>query len=126
MVEKTKADIYIAYLEQILAGEKDIGPVEDVEIEKLLLLAKTMLAADLSVNSKMRENLRKQLLAQVTKKNKSSLSVLSGNDDELDEEDLNQVVAAGFAGQAGEQNESCPYCGSRAKKFEGKCPFCSR
>lgn len=125
MTEKTKADIYLAYLDQILAGEKDIEPVEDVEIEKLLLLAKTMIAADLSVNSEMRENLRKQLLAQVTKKNKSSLSVLLRNDDELDEEALN-YVAAGFPGQAGEQRESCPYCGSRSKKFEGKCPFCRK
>lgn len=123
MAEQTRADIYIAYLEQILAGEKDIGPVEDVEIEKLLQLAKTMLAADLSVNSEMKDNLIKQLLAQVTKKNKSN--VLFTNDDELDEEDLNEVVAAGSAGQAGEQKENCPYCGSRSIKLEGKCPLCS-
>ncbi|MHB9094531.1 MAG: hypothetical protein ACYC21_07645 [Eubacteriales bacterium] len=125
MAEEIKADIYLTYLERILAGEKDIGPVEDVEIEKLLLLAKTMLAADFSVNSKMRENLRKQILAQVSKNNKSSLTVLSGNDDELDEEALEHVTAAGFVGQAGEQKESCPYCGSRSVRLEGKCPICN-
>ena len=47
MDEKIKADIYLAYLDRILAGEKNIEPVEDVEIAKLLLLAKTMIAADL-------------------------------------------------------------------------------
>jgi hypothetical protein len=129
--EKTKADMYIAYLDQILAGEKDIKPVEDVEIEKLLLLAKTMIAADVSVNSKTRENLRKKLLALLTKKNKSSLRVLSknaaaaDNDEELDEEALNYVAAAGFAGQAGEQQGICPYCSARTPKLGGKCPLCS-
>ena len=44
MAEKTKADIYMTYLDQILAGENDIGPVEDEEIAKLLLLAKAMIA----------------------------------------------------------------------------------
>jgi rubrerythrin len=122
MAEKIKADIYIAYLDQMLAGKKEIGPVDDLQITKLLLLAKTMIEADLSLNSKLRENLRKQLLDQVTKKNKSSLSLLSRNDDELDEEALKQVTAAG---PAGEQKENCPYCGSRSIKSEGKCPFCS-
>lgn len=124
MAEKTKADIYIAYLDQILAGEKDIGPVEDEEIEKLLLQAKTMIAADLSVNSKAKENLRKLLLNQV--KNKSSLSVLSKNDDELNEEALNYVTAAGFGGHAGEQKDICPYCGSRVSKLDRKCPVCNK
>lgn len=120
MAEKIKADSYITYLDQILTGKKDIGPVDDVEIAKLLLLAKTIIEADLSFNSKLRENLRKQLLDQVSKK--SSLAVLSRNDDELDEEALNNVTAAG---QAGEQKDICPHCGSRSIKFEGKCPFCS-
>ena len=122
MVEKAKMDIYIAYLEQILAGQMDIGPVEDEEIEKLLLLAKTMIAADLSVSSKMRENLRKQLLEHVIKK--STLDIMLRNDDELDEEDLN-LVAAGFEGQTGEENVTCPFCGSKSKKLQGKCPICS-
>lgn len=123
MVEKAKVDIYIAYLEQILAGEKDIGPVEDEEIEKLLLLAKIVIATDLSVSSKMRENLRKQLLDHVIKK--STLAMMLRNDDELDEEDLN-LVAAGYEGQTGEENVTCPFCGFRSKKLQGKCPNCSR
>ena len=121
MNEKDKVDIYLEYLDQILSGEKDIGFVEDVEIEKLLSLAKTMLDADLSVNSEIRENLRNQLLAEVTKKSKSSFSVLLRNDDELDEEALN-YVAAGFTGQAGEQNDICVYCGSMSRRIKGKCP----
>ena len=120
MAEKIKADIYIAYLDQILAGEKDIEAVEDVEIQKLLLLSKTMIAEDLSVKSKMRKYLRKQLLAQVNKK--SNLFVLSCKDGELDEEALEHVNAAG---QAGEQKDICPYCGSRSIKSEEKCLFCS-
>ncbi|WP_366923918.1 hypothetical protein MFMK1_000851 [Metallumcola ferriviriculae] len=125
MDEKTKADIYLEYLEQILSGKKDIGHVEDVEIEKLLLLAKTMVAAEISINNETRENLKKRLLAQVTKNNKSRLSVLSRNDDELDEEDL-EYVAAGFGGQSGEQNNICPFCGARFNKIAGKCSFCNR
>ena len=124
MAEKTKADIYLTYLDQILAGEKDIEPVEDVEIEKLLLLAKTMIATDLSHNSNVRENLRKQLLVQLTKENKLGVSRLLSNDEELDDDTLD-YVAAGFAGQAGEQKESCPYCGARFPKLDGKCSFCN-
>lgn len=124
MDEKARADIYLAFLDRILAGERVSGPVEDVEIEKLLLMAKTMIAADLSVKSQMREKLRKQLLAQVTKGNKSKLSMLLRDNDELDEEDLD-YVAAGFGGQAGDQKDTCPYCGSRLQKLEGKCPFCN-
>lgn len=123
MDEKTKAEIYLTYLDRILAGEKNIEPVEDVEIAKLLQLAETMIAADFSVNSKTRETLKKQLLAQVTKENKSNLTVLSKNDDDLDEEDLDYVVA-GFSGQVGEQMDICPRCGSRSKKQGGKCSLC--
>lgn len=122
MAEKTKADVYLTYLDEILAGKKDIEPVEDAEIEKLLLLAKAMIAADIGINSKIRETLRKQLLDQLTKKSKSSLSMILRNDDELDDEDL-KYVAAGF-GKAGEQKEICPYCGARSKNLEGRCPFC--
>jgi NADH pyrophosphatase NudC (nudix superfamily) len=121
MDEKTKADIYMEYLEQILAGKKDIEFVEDIEIEGLLLLAKAVIAADLSANSRIREKLKKQLLAKVTI---GTSLYLTKNDDELGEEDL-ELVAAGFTNQAGEENKFCPYCGSKLKKFEGKCPFCS-
>lgn len=119
MAEKIKADIYISYLEQILAG-KTIETVKDIEIEELLLLSKTMIAEDLSVNSKIRENLRKKLLAQVMED--SNLYMLSSKDDELDEESL-EHVAAGYIGQVGEY--LCPYCGSRSMEFARKCPFCS-
>ena len=119
MAEKVRADIYIANLDQILAGKENIEPVEDEEIEKLLQLSKTMLAEDLSLNSKMQEKLRKQLLAQFI--NKSNLSTLLSKDDELDEETLEQVTAAG---QASEQKEVCPYCGSRSINIGGKCSFC--
>ncbi len=119
MAEKIKADSYIAYLERILAGEKDIGPIEDIEIEQLLMLAKTMIAADLSVNMKIRENLRKQLLASIKR---SNLDVLSSKDYELDEEALEHITAAG---QQAEQKDICPYCGSRAINFDGKCRFCN-
>lgn len=67
MTEKMQGDIYLAYLDQILAGEKDIGPIVEVEIEELLMLAKTMLAAGFSINSKTRERLRKRILDQVSK-----------------------------------------------------------
>lgn len=122
MAEKTKAEIYIKYLDQILAGEKDMEPVEDAEIAKLILLARTMIANNLSTNSNIREKLRKQLLAQVN--NKSSFSMRSRNDDELDDDTLN-YVAAGFERQAGEQKDICPYCGSRVQDYGGKCPLCN-
>lgn len=125
MAEKKKANSYLAYLDQILAGKKNIGPIDDVEIKKLLLLAKTMMATDLSVNSNMRENLRKQLMVQLTKENKLSFSSLLSNDQELDEDTLD-YVAAGFAGQAGAQMDICLYCGARLQKLDGKCSFCGR
>jgi hypothetical protein len=49
MTEKTKAELYLAYLDRVLVGEKDIGPVEDDEVAKLLGLAQSMIAADFSV-----------------------------------------------------------------------------
>ena len=121
MAEKIKVDIYIAYLDQLLVGETNNGPIEDEEIEMLLQLGKTMIEADFSVNSQLKENLKKQLLSQVVRE--SSISVLSRNTGELDDEDLEQV-AAGFTGQAGQQKDFCPYCGYRLTKSE-KCPVCS-
>lgn len=118
MAEKIKADTYIAYLDQLLAGKKDIGPVNDIEIEKLLQLTQTMINADLSLNSKLRESLREQLLDAIN----SNPSTFSRNEDELDEEDLENVTAAG---QVGNQKEICPYCSSRSVKLEGRCPFCN-
>lgn len=113
MIDMKKADIYLDYLDKILAGKEDIGPVEDEEIEKLLLLAKVMIAADFSIGSRIKENLKKQLLEQLAEMN---------DDQELDEEDLEHVVAAG-SGQYREQRDICPYCGS--KVLAGKCILCN-
>jgi len=104
MDEKTKADIYLAYLDRILEGEKDMVPVDEAEIKELLLLARTMIDNDFSVSTKTREKLRKQILAQVYKKNKSSLTRLPEDDEELEDEMLD-YVAAGFAGQDEEQKD---------------------
>ncbi|MEL7564525.1 MAG: hypothetical protein AAGU27_06540 [Dehalobacterium sp.] len=113
MTKKTKEDIYLAYLDRILAGETDLGAIEDEEIAKLLVLAKSMIAADFSVESKTRERL------------KASFSSFRGNDevsdDELDEEVLDYVAAAG---QAGERNHICPYCGAKLNQFQKKCLIC--
>lgn len=128
MAEMTKADIYMTYLDQILAGEKEIRHIEDLEIANLLRLAKTMIANDFSSYSKIRENLKKQLLEQLTNRYKSDLALILDRDellenDELDEEDLS-FVAAGI-GQADEQRDSCPFCGSKLLKLQGKCPSCN-
>lgn len=127
MKETTKAELYLSYLDQILAGEKDIGPVEDTEIAKLLRLAQSMIAADFSVQTEIREILRKQLLDQVSSRDKSILAVIlkdkPGSDDELKEADLDYVTA-GWEGQA--EENICPCCGARLNKFQGKCPLCHR
>lgn len=104
MDEKAKAEIYLKYLDRILAGEKVVAPVEELEINELLSLARTMIDVDFSVSTKTREKLRKQILEQVYKTNKSCLKNLSTNDDELKEEDL-ELVAAGFAEQDEEQRD---------------------
>jgi hypothetical protein len=121
MIEKDKSDVYMRYLNQILAGEKDIGFTEDEEIKKLLILSRTMIDADLSAKSKLRESLGKKLLTEITKK--LGLSGSKENEDELNEEDLSYVTA-GYTGRAGEQNDICPYCGSKLKRLGGKCPIC--
>lgn len=121
MIEKGKVGLYMKYLDQILAGEKDIGFIEDEEIKKLLLLSKNMIDADLSVKSKLKESLKKQLLDEITKK--LSLSLKKRNEYELNEEDLSYVVA-GFTGQAEVKNDICPYCSSKLKKPGGECPVC--
>ena len=55
MNENTQAEMYLFYLYQILTGEKQLESIEDAEIKELLQLAETMLAADFSVNSKMKD-----------------------------------------------------------------------
>ena len=119
MDEQIKADILMTYLDQVLAGITDIEPVEDEEIAELLRMARTLLAADLNVDIQKRENLRNQMLAQLNQKKTTRLSVLPKND-ELDEEALDYVAAAG---EIGKQKNMCPYCGA-LKVFPGKCPSC--
>ena len=127
MREISKAELYLAYLDRILAGEKDIGPVEDTEIAKLLRLAQSKIAADFSVQSEIRETLRKQLLDQISPRDKSILAVMQkdnpGPDDELMEAELD-FVTAGSEGHS--EENTCPCCGSRLKKFLIKCPICNR
>ncbi|WP_434510693.1 hypothetical protein [Desulfitobacterium sp. AusDCA] len=116
MTNKRKADIYLTYLDQILAGEKDIGPVEDEEIAKLLLLAQSMIDADFSVNSQMKEKLKKQLLTKIAQ-------FEDNFNGELKDEDL-ELVTAGGAGLT-EKLNICPFCGSRLNKPYAKCPACN-
>lgn len=99
MMEMSKKDVFLTYLDQILAGAKNVGPVEDEEIAKLLELAQTMVEAGCNINSEIRETLREQILNQVSHKDKALLSLLGREykllDCELDEEDL-EYVAAGL------------------------------
>lgn len=124
MTEKTKANIYLAYLDLILKKEKYIKPVEDAEVSQLLTLSKIMLAEDFSINSKTRYLLKKQLLTQISPEDKFLLPKTKDNnepEDELREEDL-EYVAGGLTDPAGEVVR--PYCGARFNKLKNKCPFC--
>lgn len=118
MDEKKRVDTYLVYLDKILAGEQYIGPVEDREVEKLLQLAKTLIATDFSINSKIKEDLRERLVALIREKDKSGAAVLTSNEDELGDEDLDRVVAAGPSGQA-----ICPCCGATLL-LNGVCSSC--
>lgn len=120
MVENTRADRYMSYLDKILAGEKDIDSIEDEEIKKLILLAKTMIDNDLSNCCKLKDKLREWLMEHFNKK--LNISFFHENNDELDEKDLD-LVAAGFTGQS-PKDDICFFCGSRSAKLHGKCPVC--
>jgi len=122
MTEKAKAELYLAYLDRILAGEKDIGPVEDDEIAELLRLAQSMIAVDLSVDIKIREALREQLLIRISPADYAILIDALKEENELTEEELG-YAAAGLPGQA--EENICPYCGARLTINMGRCPFCS-
>lgn len=125
MTDETKAGLYLTYLDRILAGEKDIGLVEDAEVAELLRLAQNMIAVDNSVNSEIRENLRKELLDRLFRADHlifaDFLKDKPGLEDELTEEELG-YAAAGLQGQAGEY--ICPRCGVRHATLHGKCPAC--
>lgn len=122
MNEKQQAEIYLTYLDQIIAGEKDLGLVEDPEIRKLLFLAQRMLTNDLSLNSRVRDALKEKILAQLEQTDLVSSKEIN-IDGELGEEDLN-YVAAGFSPQLEWQN--CPRCGSRSRNVNevARCPNC--
>ena len=121
MTEKEKAELYLAYLDRILAGEKDIGPVEDGEIAKLLRLTQSMIAVDSNVGIEIREALRKQLLILISPADYAvSIDALKG-ENELTEEEL-KYAAAGLPGQAVEN--ICRHCGARLTISQGRCPFC--
>ncbi|BBB90650.1 MAG TPA: hypothetical protein PKA28_09850 [Methylomusa anaerophila] len=122
MTERTKAELYLTYLDRILAGEKDIEPVEDGEIAELIRLAQTMIAADFSSKSKIREILRKQLLGRLSPEDKAILAVMANDgrkEGELLEEELNFVTAAGQG-----VGNICPRCGANMGWVQRKCPFC--
>lgn len=122
MTERTKAELYLTYLDRILAGEKNIGLVENGEIAELIRLAKSMLAADFHDKSKIRETLRKQLLDRLSPEDKAILAVMSKDsrkEGEMTEEELTFVTAAGQGG-----GNICPRCGASMAGMQGKCPFC--
>ena len=121
MTEKAKAELYLAYLDRILAGEKDIGPVEDDEIAELLRLAQSMIAVDLSVDIKIREALREQLLIRISPADYAILIDALKEENELTEEELG-YAAAGLQEQ--DRENICPLCGSRLTISLGRCPFC--
>lgn len=121
MTDNTRVNIFMEYLDRILSREKDVEYTGDIEIDKLLLLAKKMIKNDLSVNCNLNEKLKRKLLAQVNKQFNLSGSVK--NDCELDEEDL-ELVAAGSVDQTDNQKDICPYCGCSLKTPGGKCSVC--
>lgn len=70
MTEKIKVDQYMKYLDRILAGDEELGIIEDDEVRGLLQTAKDMIAIDFSVNSKIRNQLRQQLIKLICNTNK--------------------------------------------------------
>lgn len=117
MTDQKKAELYLSYLDRILVGEKDIGPVADVEVAELLRLAQNMIAVDINVNSEIREDLRKELLERISQADHFTQEL----ENELTEEEL-QYAAAGLQGQAGAR--ICPRCGIRFANLQGICPIC--
>jgi hypothetical protein len=121
--EETKAALFLTCLDQILAGEKDIGPVEDAEVAELLQLARNIIAADIHMSGKARASLKKKLLERL---NQSDFCILSGalkaeQGWELTEEEL-EYAAAGL--QAPYDVKICPRCGARLDRRQQRCPVC--
>lgn len=123
LTEKTKAEIFLTCLDRILAGEKDIGPVEDTEVAELLRLAQNMIAADINMSSKKKASLRKLLLEHISQAN---LYVLPGTlqaeqGSELTEEEL-EYAAAGL--QVRYDVNICPRCGIGFDRRQSRCLVC--
>ncbi len=121
MTEQDKANMYLACLDRLLAGEKDIGHIEDAEVSALLRLAQNMIDAGYSEDIKIRERLRKQLLAKIYPVHgripAGGWKDKQEPEDELTEDEL-MYVAAGLP------KDICPRCGARVDKAQGRCPVC--
>jgi len=123
LTEKTKAALLLTCLDRILAGEKDIGPVEDAEVAELLQLARNMIAADIHMGGKARASIKKQLLERISKTDfcMSAGVPETGQDWELTEEELG-LAAAGL--QAPCDVKICPRCGAGLDRRQQRCPVC--
>lgn len=121
MDEKLQAEIYMAYLNKVLAGVETVGDVGDPEIRKLISLARTLLANDLSINSTLRATLKEKLLTQLTQMPKGPKNI--SQNEELGEEDLDHV-AAGFTFFNEGSGEVCPRCGARIIIPGSRCMDC--
>lgn len=86
MTEKIKADQYMKYLDRILAGDKEFEIIDDNELGRLLQTAKDMMAIDFSLKSKIRDQLRQQLMKILFSQDKSS--IISTPDFREDEDEL--------------------------------------
>jgi hypothetical protein len=97
MNEKMKAEQYLKYLDRILAGEKELGVIEDRDVGELLQFAKKLITVDFSVKSKIRDHLRHQLINILSSMDKSVQNMTSDNlledEDELLEEELSLAAA---------------------------------
>lgn len=124
MMETNKRDIFLKYLDQLLAGAEDIGPIEDAEISGLIDLVRAMLSAGQAIDTETREGLRERIMQNVLAG--GAVVPFTGKtsriaEDELDEDEL-QYVAVGLARPA--RGEVCPVCGSSYIRGKGKCPVC--
>ncbi|WP_434133339.1 hypothetical protein KIAC18_001507 [Sporomusa sphaeroides] len=122
MTEGTKAELFLSYLDRILAGEKDFGPIADSEMAGLIRLAQSMAAADCHSTGKIRERLRQQLWDRLSPAGIASLTVVAGTgrpEGELTDEELDFVTAAGQGA-----GTICLHCGASGGGMQGKCPFC--
>ncbi len=96
MKSRDRAKLYLACLDRVLAGEKDIGPVEDKEIAVLLHHSKAMLTVSACVDGRLQECLRRSLWEKASS-SWVPLAYPAGlrpPEGELTEDDLMHVAAA--------------------------------